>query len=83
MGVVGAVLGLSRPSRILEDNSFGSHVGYGGPLTTFQRRTILAAARDHSWDILAKNVIVAFCLYPKNLPYTKLKSNELIFFSFW
>ena len=64
MGVVGAVLGLNRPSRSLEDNSFESHVGHGGPLTTFQRGTILATARGHSCDILANNMMVAFCLYP-------------------
>lgn len=53
---------LNRPSRHLEDDTFESHVDCGGPLTTFQRGTILATAIDHSCDISAKNMLFAYVL---------------------
>jgi hypothetical protein len=46
-------------------------------LKRFQRRRILVCARDHSCDILEKNV-AAFCPCLKSLPEAKMKRFRLI-----
>ena len=66
---------MGHASRNMEDAE--SSVNYGAPAQEVSEKNIIQWCRDHSCDILSKNVI-DFCPCPKNLPEAKLKSFGLM-----
>jgi len=68
---------IGHPSRIWDSSCAETGADYGVPAQNVAEGTNLSScARDHSCDILVKNV-AASALLP-NLPEAKLKSNDFL-----
>ena len=71
---------MAHCSRSLESNRAESFMNHGGsPQDVSKKKNNSNYSRDHSSDILAKNV-PAFCTWPDDLPEAKLKS---LYYSHW
>lgn len=67
---------MGHPSKNIEESAKVG-LNYKVPAQVSEEKIISKCPRDHSCDVLAKNV-AAFCPFPKNLLEAKLKSFRLM-----